>query len=304
MRTETVDLSTVRPASRAEAGMRPAKIYMILCPSFHGATLLSLVLCNHSRLYSLGDTIPPRSFLSNRCGCGETFIACPFWQRVRAVVGDDDETDLIPTRPRITRWEPLNTALVIGLSLAAVRLGVAAPRGAFARANERFLQVCSEFAEFDVFIDGYKSLSRYVALKAARFPIAGVIHLIRDPLSFAASAKRSRLPIENAARQWAQLHRAIPVITRWAGERVFRIRYEDLCAQPDRELDNLQSWMGLSAEDLKRPIEKDVHWIGNVSMINFDGQIRMPNAGIDLTPEERRIVHRITSKRAREFGYV
>jgi hypothetical protein len=277
---------------------------MVLCPSYHGATLLSLVLGNHSRVFSLGDTIPPRSFSSHRCGCGETFAACAFWRRVRTVVGDADPRELVPSRPRLSPLGPLNAAMVIGLGLAATRLGVSGRRGQFVQANERFLQVCAEFAEFDIFIDGYKSLSRYMAFKTARFQIAGVIHLIRDPKSFVASAKRNRFPVESSARQWSQLHGAISSTTWWTGERVHRIRYEDLCAEPDRELKKLQSWMGLREEALLRPIDKSVHWIGNSSMINFDGQIRRSKSETELTVEERRIVHRFTSKRAQAFGYM
>jgi len=35
--------------------------------------------------------------------------------------------------------------------------------------------------EFDIFIDGYKSLSRYAALKAADYPVRAVIHITRGP---------------------------------------------------------------------------------------------------------------------------
>jgi hypothetical protein len=303
-RADSISENVALSSTQSEPSTRPVKIYMVLCPSYHGATLLSLVLGNHSRVFSLGDTIPPRSFLSHRCGCGETFAACTFWQRVRTVVGDADFRELVPSRPRLSSLAPLNAAMVIGLGLAATRLGVSGRRGQFVLANERFLQVCTEFSEFDIFIDGYKSLSRYMAFKTARFQIAGVIHLIRDPKSFVASAKRNRFAVERSARQWSQLHGAISSITWRTGERVYRIRYEDLCAEPDRELKKLQSWMGLREEALMRPIDKSVHWIGNSSMINFDGQIHMPKSETVLTVEERRIVHRVTSKRAREFGYI
>jgi hypothetical protein len=281
------------------------KIWMILCPSYHGATLLSLVIGNHSRVLALGDTIPPDA-LSHVCGCGELVANCEFWQRVGTVAGSGDpHVELVYSRPRISSRPALNTTVVIAAGLVAARLGVTSWRGKFAQANEQFLQMCSESYEFDIFIDGYKSLSRYLALKASGFSIAGVIHLVRDPLSFVASAKRNRQPVKKSARQWSQLHKAITSVTRWTGERVIQIRYEDFCADPDCELRRLQSWMGVREEVVQRPIEKGVHWIGNSSMRDFDGHIRCASDWLTtLTVDERRVVQKITSKRAREFGYL
>ena len=71
----------------------------------------------------------------------------------------------------------------------------------------------------------------------------GVIHLVRNPRSFVASAKRNRLPIEKSARQWTRFHKAIPLAAKWAGERLFQIRYDDFCADPNVELSRLRSWM-------------------------------------------------------------
>jgi hypothetical protein len=284
--------------------MMSNKIYMILCPSYHGATLLSPVVGNHSRIFALGDTIPPRSFLSRRCGCGELIAACAFWQRVRSAVGDDDPVELVSSRPRILSSPVLNTGLVVASGLLATKLGMTYRSGSFVRANEAFLRVCAEFKEFDVFIDGYKSLSRYLALKSTGFPMTGVIHLIRNPQSFVASAKRNRLPIEKSARRWTRFHKAIPLVAKWAREWLFQIRYEDFCADPNVELSRLQLWMDLPPEDLKRPLRKDIHWIGNSSMINFDGQIRkIDTPRTHLTREEGEIVRRITGRRAHEFGY-
>ena len=61
---------TVQKAKKLE-------IYCILCPSYHGATLLSLLLGNHTKVFSLGDTIPTEPF-PIRCGCGAPFDRCEF----------------------------------------------------------------------------------------------------------------------------------------------------------------------------------------------------------------------------------
>jgi hypothetical protein len=99
--------------------------------------------------------------------------------------------------------------------------------------------------EFDIFIDGYKSLSRYAALKAAGYPARGVIRIIRDPRSFVASAsRRGRCPTLSAKR-WVSTHSRIARFTSRARERTVVVRHENLCVNPQVELMRVQDWLGV-----------------------------------------------------------
>jgi hypothetical protein len=164
--------------------------------------------------------------------------------------------------------------------------------------------VCRRFATFDVFIDGFKSVSRYCALKAAGFPVSGVIHMLRDPRSFAASSKRKQVPVQDAARQWSSMHATISRVTRLMGERVIEIRYEELCATPNEQLARLQSWLGLEPETLLHPFAPGRHWVGNRSMRAFDGTIALreswPRA---LSAAEQADVAQACRKSALRWGY-
>ena len=103
----------------------------------------------------------------------------------------------------------------------------------------------------------------------------GVIHLLRDPRSFAASSKRKDVPVDQAALQWSALHRAISRVTRLMGERVIQLRYEEFCAAPEQHLLRLQSWMGVDPEPLLHPFSPGRHWVGNRTMREFDGRITL-----------------------------
>ena len=117
-----------------------------------------------------------------------------------------------------------NRAATILGAITAFRLGMAVRFGSFAAALDHQLAVCRKFSDFDIFIDSFKSVSRYCALKAAGFPVRGVIHLLRDPHSFAASSKRKQVAVTRAASQWSGMHATISRVTRLMGERVIHVR--------------------------------------------------------------------------------
>jgi hypothetical protein len=171
--------------------------------------------------------------------------------------------------------------------------------------SESFLSACKKESSFDIFVDGHKSISRYVALKAGGFPLRGVIHLVRDPRAFAASSKRAtEVPVHASARQWINLHRTINRVTRWCRERVYTLRYEDLCASPREELTRLQNWLGASPEMLLRPVDPRLHWLGNGSMRSFTGEIRNSEKWkSELTGRERSCVENLTYRLAATYRY-
>lgn len=278
--------------------MPALSIYCILCPSFHGATLLSLVLGNHSRVLSLGDTVATEP--SHHCGCGALVADCSFWQRVNS--GPNGAATM--PRPQVFASPRLNQAATISGAIAAFRLRKTMHFGSFAEGVDHQLAVCREFEEFDVFIDGFKSVSRYSALKAAGFPVRGVIHVLRDPRSFAASSKRKSVPVKQAALEWSALHRAISRATRLMGERVIQIRYEDFCARPKQHLLRLQSWMGVDREPLLYPFAPGRHWVGNRTMREFDGTIATRESWREaLSQAEKTEIERACGRQALKLGY-
>jgi hypothetical protein len=207
-------------------------------------------------------------------------------------------------RPELFGSPQLDQAATILSAIAAFRLGHTIRFGSFARGVEHQLAVCRALAQFDIFIDGFKSVSRYCALKAAGFPVRGVIHLLRDPRSFAASSKRKNVPVKQAASQWSNLNAMISRATRLMGERVFQIRYEDICAAPEQNLLQLQTWMGLNPEKLLYPFPSGRHWVGNRTMRAFGGTIALRESWREtLSETERAEVAIACARQAGSWGY-
>jgi hypothetical protein len=298
-RAETIN----RNHGRSEMNYGSAfRIYSVLCPSFHGATLLSLLLGNHSNVLSLGDTVATK--LDHHCGCGSLVSDCPFWQQVGLGWQQPEVFTPIPPRPELFASPPLNQAVTILCGLAASKLGLQLRFGSFSKAFAHQLSVCRRFAEFEVFIDGYKSVSRYCAAKAAGFPIEGVIHILRDPRAFAASSKQKSIPVRQSVAQWASAHATISRVTRMAGERVIQVRYEELCASPEEQLLRLQSWMQLEPEPLLHAFPPGRHWVGNRTLRTFDGEVALREGWRSaLAARELAEVERICGREALKFGY-
>jgi hypothetical protein len=247
----------------------------------------------------MGDTIPLAR--PGYCGCGKLRSNCAFWCKITEAWGPSVGPNLIPASPVILPWDGLNQATCIGLSILAARLNLPFKIEPFTRAFDCYLSVCREMFEFDIFID----LSRYAALKAADYPVRGVIHITRDPRSFVASAKRRGRCPTLSAKRWASTHSRIARITNWLRERTIIVRHENLCANPESELMRVQDWLGLEVEQLLVRPGPGRHWIGNQTVHHFDGQIRpqRPWQG-DLTNEERSKVETITAQQAETLGYI
>jgi hypothetical protein len=300
---QRVESRTVSPAREQNRARLPrVRIFSVLCPPRHGSTLVSLLLGNHSDVCALGDTLPQER-LPRRCGCGEPFLECEFWQKVRAIAHGSGE-NFPAARPEYLPWAGLNQAATLAAGLSAIRVGTRLRFEPFSAMYDRYLGVCAEHRAFHTFIDGYKSVSRYVALKSGGFPVAGVIHVVRDPRAFAASEQRKGGDAIVAAKQWVRLHKGIERTVRFTGERVFALKYEDLCRDPHGELTRLQAWLELSPQPLLRPVGPGVHWIGSGSMRKFNGEVYFKEKWMEeLSPEQKSRIENLTARLAGRYGY-
>jgi len=249
------------------------------------------MLNNHTQILGLGDTLPPR-LLGCGCGCGEPLDTCPFWQEVESRLTYIGKRTLVPAVPtqllpkgadgpvwRTELREPNRATsaiehLTIPLFMSVIKLGSHVPLKRFAASYDRFLSVCSLHFDYRIFLDGYKSIKHYLALKACGMPVSGVIHLVRDPRAYVASAKRAGYSLKQATSEWGRLHWSIEKILDGVGEKVLLLRYEDFCAQPGESLGMIQNWMRLPPESILGRPSAELHWVGNASMLQFTGDVR------------------------------
>lgn len=266
------------------------KRFFVLAPSYHGATLLSKLLNAHPDVTSLGDTMPSNEF-DQICGCGELVSACPFWRHVKyetnAAIYSQQTRSMMPRYPKESGGFAGRLAYSDFLSFWATPSVLAKLHDK--KTLQRFYTECETFVEAvyrhtpspgKVFVDGVKYLSRVEALTAAGNTIDGIIHVYRDPADFVASSARNTGRagplgiLEHALRYRLYHSRARQVEARHPA---LVLSYEQLSRDVDKELKRLFEHIGvepLNLAQLRKNFEQPWHFMGNSSLLNFDGQIR------------------------------
>ena len=309
----------------------PERFLYVAGTSFTGSTLLSFLLNLHPQIVSVGEMTGPFRGVTDRraypCSCGEALSECPFWTAVgeemagRGLRFDPDHWDL--------RFDPDNTfsRRLLTSSLRSNRADAIrdtvvehAPLlgkhvRSISRRNEALVASARAVAGKPVFVDASKNINRARQLDRTSRLEPHVVHLVRDSLGFVASkksraAKNPRAAREgrvgDASRYWnrrsAQAERLFAALP---PERRLRVRYEDLCTDPEREFGRICGMLGL--EKLPGPYEflaGDHHIIGNRMRLSSSSEIVLDERWRSiLTEEEAEAVRRSTSRHRQAFGY-
>jgi hypothetical protein len=302
----------------------PERFLYIVGTSFTGSTLLSFLLNLHPQIVSVGESDPNFSNTEDPnqypCSCGATLSGCPFWTAVGTEMADrgmrfDPEhwrMSFIP-EGRIARRLLAGDRADVLRSALAVHVPVLGSRDrSVARRNEALVASARSVTGKPVFADASKDVSRARLLDRTTALHPYVVHLVRDSLGFVAS-KKSRADknpqgarIGNATRFWnrrsAQAERLFAALP---PERRVRVRYEDLCADPEREFGRICEMLEL--ERLPGPYEflaGDHHIIGNRMRLSSSSEITLDERWREvLTEEEAETVRRSTSRHRQVFGY-
>lgn len=309
---------------------RPTLCFVVTY-AFHGATLLSLLLNNHSRISALGDTNPSREF-DQGCPCGEHVSTCPFWQTVAGRTRADRFARLDTMLPLLP-W-PLENNRLEGRAVPLSRLpalnrilGRAAARAfdvalpVLWRSGHRpvesyvdvwrsFYATVRELHGTTLVVDGMKS-SRKAALLArelgGEFDVR-VIHLVRDPRGFVNSWWRHHGRSDDArtlAWRWTDVHSRNEQLASVAPYRL--VRYSDLAADPEGVIGSLLEFLGVPGErvvDSPRYAHKH-HLIGNNMLVSFDGVVNPDERWrAELTSEEQQTILRVAGTSAERYGCV
>lgn len=302
------------------------RLCFVLAPAFHGATLLALLLNNHSQVTALGDTVPkwnPESV----CSCGVGFCSCSFWQTVSARLDTSRYAHLpliLPDAPWPLEGAPGESALAVlrrrlayklwQAELHFARRGVPLISAAARRPLKSFASTCSDFYELlcelhgtSVVVDGTKSVEKFRSLRRHYRETVDipVIHLVRDPRGFARSWRANigeALPV--GATHWRDFHSRV-ARTREAN-RVLTVRYEDVCGDPRQELERVFAFLALESEDVVGPprYPKKHHLVGNKMLLSFTGVIHEDERWrSELTLAEERRVLSGAGPLAQAYGY-
>ena len=292
----------------------------LLCPSYHGATLVSLLCNNHSQMVGLGDTLPHRSHLDFYCSCGKTIEKCEFWTLLAENTRANrfvQQRHLLPIAPRLRKDPIANARLTTAMARTGHRFGFN-PWMITPWAGREFVASIEDVAEFacrfhdtPVFLDGAKNVNRVIAyVMIAKPRKTRILHLTRDPRAYAYSSIRNNPEenpsVTNAIRDWKSYHsHVLDIVSSMRGVECLTIRYEDLCASPNDTMGRIFNFFDLENETVTKPPTPPHHLIGNRMLVGFDGKVSLDTRWIEELPFElKEAVWEGTENVAARLGYV
>lgn len=236
---------------------KPASLYFILAPSYHGALTLSARANRHPDIFSPGTGNPLKND-EQRCSCGEDVHEfCPFWTKAAEAIdkkGDDPLSHLLPQMPHIVGNKAINTWLNGVLALAANEMGPKVwkmfyePAERFFGIHDRFQSFCRAWVPHRIYLDAERSTLKFMAMASMGFPVKGVVHMVRDPRGYAAAWKKyyPETPAEKLALDWVAAHTRIRRLAHAFPKVEFlTLRYEDLMEHPVKANSEICKFMEL-----------------------------------------------------------
>lgn len=207
----------------------------------------------------------------------------------------------------------LELAIALGADRAVPRLArLSADAGALFETARNSWRVADAMAAVDgtrFVVDSSKTTIRLKLLHLLRPADARILYLTRDGRAVVASAmRRSGISAATAARVWKRENQNLALALRGIpAAQMHRVRYEDVCEDPQRELARICGFLGLTFEpSMLRLWERPVHNIPGNPMLFAKSRrqiARDERWRRELSEPDVTTIERIAGRMNREFGY-
>lgn len=303
---------------------QPLRVVYVAGSGHTGSTLLSLLMDVHPSIASVGEvSVKPKirrrgDQLQQKCSCGALVPECPFWRGVSQRVSDDG-FEFGPdnwTNDYRSENPLMNRLLVRHSSLPTIRAAqrwlssslpvYSAHLRHIDRVNVSFIRAVLAESRAEVFLDASKRSMRLLRLLQIPELDVKVVRLVRDVRGYAASAKRRGLTIDDAANIWKKDQDVIAEMTaEMPPDRVFLLRYEDLCGTLETTARRLWDFCGVAPVALpERLFSEEHHVLGNSMRLGGTIEIKLNESWRrSLDPAEQRRILQIAGMANRTFGY-
>ena len=311
--------------------MEPMKVVYIVGVGRSGSTLLERTLGAIPGFINAGELNAIFSRVSvqdQRCGCGEPFSRCPFWQSVgeRGFQSWDAR--------RVRHLAELQPQVIRQRFVPYLLEPRTAPQGFRRRLDEyvaAYRDLYSSIAEVSgaqVLVDASKSAAQLFALRHIEGLDLRVVNLVRDSRGVAHSWSKTDVKMPQIRdreavmrtyepRSLALMWSAIQLESTFLSARApfgARVRYEDLVANPRRTLETTLAGIGLTARPgwLDHVDEASVtldssHGVAGSRSRFTTGRIELrldEDWRATLPAEARRVVTAVTFPQLVSYGYL
>lgn len=311
------------------SNMRDVDVVPYVCmpgSPYTGSTLLGFLLNSHPEMASIGAAtgLTRRVNVDTyQCSCGNRFQDCEFWTEVAR--GTEElgypvtvfESDFWNTHVRMSRRRWLNGLLVRSLGnerLTDMRDAVLTRRGPIhrtlveaRRSSWALARTILEMTGKSVFVDTARDHQRPKYLSPDDGLDVKVVHLIRDPRGNVSSImSHTGVEVGTAARQWKHYNVEADRVSRYLPDGSWmRVKYEDLCSDPQGTLDSIARFVGVEPAPLPESLTADEnHIIGNSMRLGGVEEIRLDEKWRDrLSSNELDVIARVTGDVSHRFGY-
>lgn len=295
------------------------ELNFVLCPAYHGATLLALLLNNHPKISSLGDAIPRRTY-DQRCACKKLVSQCKFWRKIGKELDMkrfSNSDYLLPMYPLVCRNQTLNKTLNRMLGVLSLYFGTEVWKllgyagREYAQIYLKFYNTVCAIQGTEIFVEGAKNLIEPLVLKSftgEEHPLK-VLHLSRDPRGYFNSQKKHhpQTTLKSAAKKWKRYHGAVEKLRRsLLSSNYLFLRYEDLCREPSKWMQQVFDFFQVEYQDVfQAPINPQKHHLmGNKMLFQFDGTIKLDNTWqTRVTEDKQKGLLQLTQPLSSTFGY-
>jgi hypothetical protein len=158
-----------------------------------------------------------------------------------------------------------------------------------------------------IFFDTSKSYTTIRYLSREDAIDLRVVHLVRDVRGAGLAMKRKRhLTWPQVVVSWVRTNRNIEQqLRRLPADRWIRIRYEDLCRDPQGTLDRFFAFCGAEPHTLTTSLlSQEHHIVGNRMRLRYTGEIKLDESWKDvLTGDELECAERLAGSAHRRYGY-
>ncbi|HEX7082171.1 MAG TPA: sulfotransferase [Gammaproteobacteria bacterium] len=307
---------------------------LFICSAGHsGSTLLDLLLGSHPQAVSLGEIthLPKNLALNTACTCGSPARECPVWSRVVDELSEQPEFRRVHVDPYVLHLGMIQASsvvdrrhqtllrmwqrkLVYGLAFARFRWNVPVPAawlGPLTRGAKNKLVlfgVISRLLSRSVLVDSSKHYLEAVSLYAQAPDVVRIVLLVRDGRAVYYSGRKRGQSRKAALQAWKRPNeRALPILARRvADEHLLRVRYEDLVAHPQEELERLCRFAGIDfAPEMLRFTEREHHVLNGNRMRFGTRAVIVPDHSWQhaLSARELRDFDRRAGRLNRKLGY-